>query len=213
MSNNHPQQDLAAEPADTDRELLARREVIRRALVVTGATTVLGSTTLFNAACAVPAGRAQAAQSTGAFTAADIAWLDEVAETILPQTDTPGAKVAEVGAFIALMVTDCMSPEEQSRFRQGMQTLEAECESNYGAGFMAATPQQRLQLLERLDRERYQVANPAGPHYFHTIKEYTVLGYFTSEIGYHQALRYRETPGRFDPCVEYDGGPLWARHA
>jgi hypothetical protein len=149
------------------------------------------------------------------FSATDVVWLDEVAETILPQTDTPGAKAAEVGAFIALMVTDCMSPEEQRRFKQGMQTLEGECKSAYGMGFLNVSARQRLTLLERIDRQRHArtVQSEGAPHYFHALKELTVLGYFTSEIGYRQALRYAETPGRFDPCADYDGGPLWARHA
>ena len=46
------------------------------------------------------------------------------------------------------------------------------------------------------------------------IKELTLLGYFTSEIGYTQAMRYVETPGRFDPCVTYTvGDKAWAPHA
>ena len=84
--------------------------------------------------------------------------------------------------------------------------------------FMAADASQRLRLLERLDREQLQYMNsrcqdePA--HYFRILKELTFLGYFTSEIGYHQAMRYRETPGRFDPCVPYaPGDKLWAPHA
>ena len=49
---------------------------------------------------------------------------------------------------------------------------------------------------------------------FNRIKGLTLLGYFTSEIGYTQALRYIETPGRYDPCVDYVAGErLWARHA
>ena len=46
------------------------------------------------------------AQGTGAFAAADVALLDEIAETILPETSTPGAKAAKVGAFMALMVSE-----------------------------------------------------------------------------------------------------------
>ena len=38
-------------------------------------------------------------------------------------------------------------------------------------------------------------------HYFRMIKELSLLGFFTSEIGYTKAMRYIETPGRFDPCV------------
>ena len=122
---------------------------------------------------------------------------------------------------------------------------------------MDATPQQRLTLLERLDREQKTYtdardaarrartaedaekkadaflpdqrkenapaaeANPAPAitadaptHYFRMMKELTLLGYFTSEIGVTQALRYIEAPGRFDPCVPYTPGErIWAPHA
>jgi len=46
------------------------------------------------------------------------------------------------------------------------------------------------------------------------MKELSLLGYFTSEIGYTEAMRYLETPGRFDPCAPYeDGETIWASHA
>ena len=46
------------------------------------------------------------------------------------------------------------------------------------------------------------------------MKELTMSGFFTSEIGYTKAMRYIETPGRFDPCVEYKAGEtIWAAHA
>ena len=46
------------------------------------------------------------------------------------------------------------------------------------------------------------------------MKELALLGYFTSEIGATQALRYTETPGRYDPCIPYTPGEkAWAAHA
>ena len=137
--------------------------------------------------------------------------LDEVAETILPETKTPGAKAAHVGAFMALMVTDSYEDREQQIFRAGMRQLEQ-------AAFMAAKPAERLALLERLDREQKAYmdgkADDAPAHYFRLMKELTLLGYFTSEIGCTQAQRYRERPGRFDACVPYTPGEsAWAGHA
>ena len=83
---------------------------------------------------------------------------------------------------------------------------------------MRASPAQRLELLTALDREQYEFMRdrPAGwgVHYFRMIKELSLQGYFTSEIGYTQAMRYLETPGRFDPCVPYQPGDrAWANHA
>jgi Gluconate 2-dehydrogenase subunit 3 len=87
-----------------------------------------------------------------------------------------------------------------------------------GHDFMVATPAERLSLLERLDRQQYeymQAWKDTEPvHYFRMVKELALLGYFTSEIGYKQALRYVETPGRYEPCVPYTpGDEAWAPHA
>jgi hypothetical protein len=123
-----------------------------------------------------------------------------------------------VGPFIATMVADTYDPNEQAIFRAGLATLERESQAQNGAGFMASSPEQRVALLERLDREAIEYMRDPGainrPHYFRMIKELTLLGYFTSEIGYTQALRYVESPGRFDPCVTYTpGDKAWAPHA
>ena len=62
------------------------------------------------------------AQGVGIFTAADVALLDEIAETILPETSTPGAKAAKTGAFMALMVTEAYTDANQQVFRDGLRT-------------------------------------------------------------------------------------------
>jgi hypothetical protein len=157
------------------------------------------------------------------FSAVDVALLDEIAETILPETKTPGAKAAQVGPFIAMMVTDTYDPREQRIFLDGVATLERDCRALNGVDFMAASVPQRVALLTRVDAEavEYMRRRPDTPgaqqqplHYFRMIKELTLLGYFTSEIGYTQAMRYIETPGRFDPCIPYKvGDKLWAPHA
>jgi hypothetical protein len=187
-----------------------RREAIKRVTFLLGGVALAGGSGLLTA-CERAQRNAATARAAGAFTARDIAFLDEVAETILPETKTPGAKAAHVGAFMALMVTDTYTERDQGIFRDGMKKLDE-------AAFLAATPQQRLARLEQVDREQkaYTDARKDAdpPHYFRLMKELTLLGYFTSEIGCTQAMRYRETPGRFDPCVPYTPGETaWASHA
>jgi hypothetical protein len=189
-----------------------RREAIRRVTALLGGVALAGGSTLV-AACERAQRSAATTQAAGTFTARDIALLDEVAETILPETKTPGAKAAHVGAFMALMVTDTYEEREQQIFRDGMRQLQA-------ASFMEATPAQRLALLERLDREQkaymdaHEGDDDAPAHYFRLMKQLTLLGYFTSEIGCTQAMRYIEAPGRFDPCVpSTPGEAAWAAHA
>ena len=225
-----------------------------------GGVALVGGTTLLTAC---EKGRRAVADgaSVGTFTAEDIAFLDEVADTILPETKTPGAKAAKTGAFMALMVTDTYDERDQKVFRDGMRTLdEGMPDDAQATASCRRRPQQRLALLEKLDREQKthtdardaraarRPASPggaaagAGPsasarpaakgalgaeagaaaaitadtptHYFRMMKELALLGYFTSEIGCTQALRYVESPGRFDPCVPYTPGEkAWAPHA
>ncbi len=215
------------QPAPT----ITRRDMIQRVTAMLGGAALVGGGDLL-AFTFDDASMANAMmQGTGAFSAADIALLDEIAETILPETSTPGAKAAKTGAFMALMVTSAYSQRDRGVFRDGMSRLDAACQAANGAGFMSATPAQRLALLEVLDREqktameergngrrsRAPAAEPppdAPAHYFRMMKELALLGYFTSEIGYTRAMRYIEAPGRYDPCVPHKpGDKSWASHA
>ncbi len=198
----------------TAPELLSRREALQRVSALLGGAALIGHAALLTG-CAPTA--AVVRPGAAAFAARDVALLDEIADTILPATSTPGAKAAGVGPFIATMVVDSYNADQQRIFRAGLETLERECRRFSGVGFMSATPQQRLALLERLDREQFEGGGRTQrgePHYFRMLKELTLLGYFTSEIGYTQVLRYAETPGRFDPCIPYKpGDKAWAPHA
>ena len=90
----------------------------------------------------------------GAFTAADVALLDEIAETILPETSTPGAKAAKTGAFMALMVTDAYTERAREVFRDGMRQVDDACPPATGVAFMQRDPAQRLTVVQALDREQ-----------------------------------------------------------
>jgi hypothetical protein len=193
-------------------DLVTRREAIRRVSALLGGAALIGQSAWLTGCASLAAG------SRPLFLDSDVALLDEIAETILPETKTPGAKAAGVGPFMALMVADAYDPREQAVFREGLETLERESRRQNGGGFMASSPAQRLALLRRLDREAIDYMREEGagdrPHYFRLIKELTLLGYFTSEIGCTQAMRYVETPGRFDPCITYTvGDKAWAPHA
>ena len=267
--------------------VIGRREAITRVGALLGGISFVGGSALLTA-CEKAGNRertAAAGKGVGKFSTDDIAFLDEVADTILPTTSTPGAKAAKTGAFMALMVTDTYEDKDADTFRDGMKKLDDASQKMHKTSFMKATPQQRLALLEQIDREakqymdarqaaqmaraksaapataakadtgkggksdtaKKQVASAEAPgnkaeaqlpdqrsenaiggesnpapaitadapdHYFRMMKELAMLGYFTSEIGYTQAMRYVESPGRYDPCVPYQPGEKsWAPHA
>ena len=216
--------------ADQTQSGMTRREALRRVTAALGGAALVGGDTLLGFSFD-GAERQQAAQGVGTFTAADIATLDEIAETILPETSTPGAKAAKTGSFMALMVTAAYTERNQHVFRDGMRQLDEACQKAHNVSFMQASPAQRLTLLEALDREQRTVTEeraaaprsraPAAEqsgdepaHYFRMMKELALLGYFTSEIGYTRAMRYIESPARFDPCAPHaPGDKTWASHA
>jgi len=215
-------------------DLMTRREAVQRVAALLGGVALVGGRDLEAFSFEARALDQAMAQGVGAFTAADVALLDEIAETILPETSTPGAKAAKTGAFMALMVTDAYTERNQQVFRDGMTALDEACRAATSTSFMQATPAQRLTLLEGLDREqktameertppartRFPAAPGAPsadvepPHYFRMMKELALLGYFTSEIGYTKAMRYIESPGRFDGNAPHaPGDRSWAPHA
>ncbi|BAU55129.1 gluconate 2-dehydrogenase subunit 3 family protein [Mucilaginibacter gotjawali] len=161
-------------------------------------------------------------------------FLNEVAETILPTTaSSPGAKAARVGQFMAVMVRDCYTPADQTTFIEGISKLDDASQKKYNAKFVALTMAQRTELLIAADAEQKEyykqlykkiapeeakhkgdinyVAPDQPNHYFKMMKELTLLGFFTSQVGATKALRYIETPGHFDGCVPYKkGDKAWA---
>ncbi|MBC7510609.1 MAG: gluconate 2-dehydrogenase subunit 3 family protein [Ferruginibacter sp.] len=149
------------------------------------------------------------------FSEADTAFLDEVAETILPATKTPGAKAAKVGQFMVVMVNDTYEDKDQKIFHEGIGKLEAASKKANGKSFLEATPEQRTTLLTALDKEAkdYQKAKKAEDpsHYFTMMKQLTLFGFFTSKEGATQALRYIAVPGKFVGDYPYKkGDKAWA---
>lgn len=196
---------------DDAPERITRREAIRRVSALFGGVALVGQSAML-------AGCVGQRPKDSLFSDDDIALLNEVAETILPETDTPGARAAGVGPFMALMVTDTYDADQQRVFVEGLSALDRESLEMHGTPFMSATPAQRLALLRKLDAEQVRYMrtrkHEAPAHYFRMMKELTLLGYFTSEIGYTKAMRYIETPGRYDPCVPWTPGErAWAPHA
>lgn len=194
---------------------MERRELLKMIAAATGAAMV-----------GLPAlvyGQAPAVGATQAFSADDVAKLDEIAETILPRTRTPGAKDAGAGAFMAKFVSDCYTAREQATFRAGL----AELDKRAGGRFVALTPQARTELLRKADAEAKQHAAARGgagvtdtgaaevpsvmPHYFTMIKQLTIFSFFSSKVGATEVLRYVAVPGRYDGDVAYaPGTPAWA---
>lgn len=235
-----PSEHMPNEPERTGA--ITRREAIRRTVLLLGGAALIGCRRTEDVEAAVEkAASAPANAPIGQFSAQEVAYLDEIAETIVPKTKTPGAKDARCGAFMALMVTDCYDPDERKTFRDGMRRIDEATKKSANVGFMQATPEQRLAVLSAFDRQAHReayeeeakyrkehaltelppydagdTATPAADpsaepaKFFGMMKDLALLGYFNSEIGLTQVLRWVPVPGRYDPCVDYvEGTPVW----
>ncbi|WP_246008904.1 gluconate 2-dehydrogenase subunit 3 family protein [Hymenobacter metallilatus] len=202
--------------------MMNRRDALARVALLMGGAVIGGD--YFLSSCSSPSEeKTKTKQPTATapkelpavLTAEQVAYLNEVGDTILPPTKTPGAKAADVGGFMAVMVRDCYKPEDQQIFKQGLTKLEAAAKQKYSKGFMELDAAQRTALLTALDAEQKTYAKTKTPeqpnHYFRMIKELTLLGYFTSEVGATKALRYLPVPGKYEGCVPYKKGDrAWA---
>jgi hypothetical protein len=138
--------------------------------------------------------------------------IAEVAEMILPKTDTPGAKDAGVPAFIEMMLKDCYTTPDQLSFLSGVTDLE-------NSKFLELDVAKRTEMLKELEAKTKEMmklrevkqtkmgdnddkeimkAQPQGLPFWRLIKELTLLGYFTSEIGTKSSFTYVQIPSKFE---------------
>jgi gluconate 2-dehydrogenase gamma chain len=138
------------------------------------------------------------------FTSSEYAMVERLTDIIIPNDGTPGAKEAGVAEFIDFMVAN--DPEVQYSFRTGLSWLNAHAEQTDGKRFVELTPEQQTSLLEPLGfKDKARSADNTGRHFFRIVREYTVTGFYTSQIGYKEldnpALRfYAESP----ECPHHD---------
>lgn len=116
--------------------------------------------------------------------------LAELADVIIPATDTPGAKEAGAEQFIIRVLRDCHPIEEQKTFYAGLARIDEASQKAHGKNFVDLTEEQKNSIVEDAVKN-----NKA---FFSQMKRFTITGYFTSEIGATQALAYLPIPGRFE---------------
>lgn len=202
-----------------------RRELLKMIAAATGAAMIGGEFLLTGC-------KSNSDTAPLVFSENNIAFLDEVAETIIPQTSTAGAKAAGVGRFMTVMVNDCYTKDDQEVFHKGIITLDKACNKMHGHSFMEATPEQRKALLVSIDKETKAYVKKKADneneqkdkqrqgqekvtdfkketmpnHYFQQLKQLAIFGYFTSEKGRTEALHYLPVPGGYHGVTDYKKG-------
>jgi hypothetical protein len=187
---------------------MKRRDAISYITFVTGGSLIVGHT--FMAGCSPNSENTIAA--SGLLNAKQIKILDEIGDIILPTTaSSPGAKAANIGEYMNVMITDCSGEEAQNIFLSGFDLLEKRCQDMFGNSFMELDSNDKYSVVVGLEDESSNYHDKRGDndprfHYYSMIKQLTMRGYFSSEIGATQALQHVAIPGRWDPCIPLEAG-------
>lgn len=156
----------------------------------------------------------------------DLPWLEQqkdllaaLADTIIPPTDTPGARAAGVQDFMLTLLKDCTDRKSLNNFIDGLKDLQSHCQSKYHAPFTQCAEADRISTLthfEQRDRLHSGIWGKAesrflGKPFFLTLKAYSVTAYCTSELGATQGLAYVPVPVTYHGCIPWQPGqPAWA---
>ncbi len=143
--------------------------------------------------------------------------VSQVAEIIIPRTDTPGAQEAGVPAFIDQMLKEVYTEAQQTDFINGLKAFDEEARTAYGDAFNDLDEDQQKEFVTETHNDAIGAEKGAGgPHerpFILTMKELTMLGFFTSEPGATQVLQYDPVPGVYRGCIplaEAGNGKTWA---
>lgn len=123
------------------------------------------------------------------------ALLAEVVETIIPATDTAGAKDLNLQLFVLTMVADCYEKEEQERFLAGLDRFNQMAENNFDKSFVKCNPDQQQQLLKKLE------ANEAPQEvlgFYAVTKNEVIKGFLNSKLVMTELRRYELVPARYN---------------
>lgn len=135
------------------------------------------------------------------------ALVTAITETIIPTTDTPGAREADVAKFIELILVEWMKPKERNGFLADLGEIDGLARSHHQRSFAECSPKERRKLLVVMedhygDHPWYQLGAQSAfegeAPFLAQMKELTVVGFFMSEVGAKQVLRDRPATGQFD---------------
>lgn len=176
---------------------MKRRTVFKHLAVASAAAWILPS-------CVSDPQKVSVALNRLQVTGDDEELLGDLADVIIPATETPGARGVEAHLFTLVMVDDCLTKEEQEKYLKGMRSFPEVIKSLTGKSFSGASPQERLTMLATLEAHREELPQEASTFYSIT-KEFILQGYLSSQHFLTQVKPYQLVPGPdYRGCVPAD---------
>ncbi|GEO05448.1 hypothetical protein AAE02nite_31120 [Adhaeribacter aerolatus] len=125
------------------------------------------------------------------------ALLAELVETIIPETDTPGAKSLQVHRFVLRMIQDCYGEVAQSNLQQGLVAVDEVAKGAFDKSFVNLNVTQRVAVLTHLQKSD----DPSTKGFISLVKNLTIQGYLNSEYVLLNMMDYKMAPGFYHGCV------------
>lgn len=171
-----------------------RRTLLKQLAVGTAAAFALPS-------CLLEKEKVSQAMNNLKITSADESLVSLIAETLIPETDTPGAKSLKADAFALVMVDDCMEKEEQQKYLSGMRAFNGEVEKLTGKSFSDASAEDRESILTQVEQANDKLSEEVA-HFYSTTRRYIIQGYTSSQHYLTAVKPYVHVPGpNFKGCV------------
>ncbi len=125
----------------------------------------------------------------------DTVW--EIAELVLPKTDSPGANDVGVAPYIDLLFAEFFEEKDKTKYESGLKLFMANCKERFGNSFVDLDETSKITFLQDLDKEEIDES------FFKSIKRFILWGYFTSEQGM-KSMNYSPVPGQYEGCITID---------
>jgi hypothetical protein len=124
-------------------------------------------------------------------------FLAEIVETIIPKTDTPGAKELNIHQFTAKMIADCYDKKSQETFSKGFDLVDAVAKKDFSKPFIECDAKQKLAILNKMSNSE----NIDEKGFVKLVKNLTIQGYLNSEYVMTNLRIYEFAPARYHGCV------------
>ncbi|WP_105101541.1 gluconate 2-dehydrogenase subunit 3 family protein [Microbulbifer pacificus] len=165
-------------------------------------SAVLGYGALVNDVAALDAALAISGKPSGFLGPDELEFVSQVSDIIIPQSDTPSASQAGVPEYIDFYLSEYLESKARSLFVDGLRGLCAQSINE----FLALSDERKTEKIKSLDdRLGTSEENTA----YKQLKELTVIGYYTSQVGATQALRYDPVPGPYKEIKLAEVGRAW----
>jgi gluconate 2-dehydrogenase gamma chain len=159
-----------------------------------------------------PVAAASAPNEPGRFSLEQRAIVESIVDFLIPETTSPGARQAEVPAFIEGVVFAVFEDDERRAFCEGIDAVAASARQKHAAPFSSGSPEARIELVRALFAPVPVAPEPDATRAFaRRMRELTIQGFCKSRFGATRVLQYDPIPGAYDGCRSLESvGRAWA---